>query len=240
MAKKKKRKKGLTPRPEATIPTDPFNPAFKNPIAVPEKTVETEDRTSPAFRGSKNADKESGDIFLDAMSDVTPLTARGKNTVLKFPDPSLRPPYPVRDEEMEAVAHLSELVAGNAEMDITFSDEYMEGCIHGLDPKLMSALRKGNFPFHDYIDLHGLTKQEAPIRLKEFLVRSRALGIRCVLVVHGRGLNSENNVSVIKESLPVWLKTSPLKRMVLAFCTARPYDGGTGAVYVLLRNPRKG
>jgi DNA-nicking Smr family endonuclease len=124
-------------------------------------------------------------------------------------------------------------------MDITFSDEYMEGFIHGLDPKLMRALRKGKFPFQDYIDLHGLTRQEASIRLRDFLVRSRALGKRCVLVVHGRGLNSENNVGVLKENLPVWLNAGPLKRMVLAFCTARPYDGGTGAAYVLLRNPQK-
>jgi DNA-nicking Smr family endonuclease len=71
------------------------------------------------------------------------------------------------------------------------------------------------------------------------LFHSRALGMRCVLVVHGRGLNSENKICVLKENLPVWLSTGSLKRVVLAFCTARPYDGGTGAVYVMLRNPTK-
>jgi DNA-nicking Smr family endonuclease len=239
MAKKKKRKRHLDQRPEADISTGPFNPAFKDAITVPGKNVDTTHVQRPASHDSKKTGNESESIFLDAMTDVTPL-AGGKNMVTKSPDPSIRPPYPVRDEEMEAIAHLSDLVAGNAEMNITFSDEYMEGFIHGLDPKLIQALRKGNFPFQDYIDLHGLTKQEASIRITDFLVRSRALGNRCVLVVHGRGLNSENNVSVIKESLPAWLKKSPLKHMVLAFCTARPYDGGTGAVYILLRNPRKG
>jgi len=239
MAKKKKRKKHADHRPEPDISTGPFNPAFKNVIPVTEKNMDTTQIEHQGSHESKKIGNESESLFLDAMADVTPL-AKGKNTVAKSPDPSIRPPYPVRDEEMEAVAHLSDLVAGNAEMDITFSDEYMEGFIHGLNPKLIQALRKGIFPFQDYIDLHGLTKQEASTRLRDFLVRSRALGNRCVLVVHGRGLNSENNVSVIKQSLPAWLKTSPLKRMVLAFCTARPYDGGTGAVYVLLRNPRKG
>jgi DNA-nicking Smr family endonuclease len=239
MAKKKKRKRHLDHRPEPGSSLGPFNPAFKDGIPLPENNLETNHGQHQAPYHPRKAETESENIFLDAMADVIPLPM-SKSTVVKSPDPSIRPPYPVRDEEMEVVAHLSDLVSGNAEMDITFSDEYMEGFIHGLDPGLMQALRKGNFPFQDYIDLHGLTKQEASIRLREFLVRTRALGNRCVLVVHGRGLNSENNVSVIKESLPGWLKTSPLKHMVLAFCTARPYDGGTGAVYVLLRNPRKG
>jgi DNA-nicking Smr family endonuclease len=238
MAKKKKRKRHQNHGPKTDISTGLFNPAFKDSISLPEKNLETTHVQRAASRNSKKTGNEADSIFLDAMADVTPL-ARRKNVVTRSPDPSIRPPYPVRDEEMEVVAHLSDLVAGNAEMDITFSDEYMEGFIHGLDPKLMKALRKGNFPFQDYIDLHGLTKQEASIHIRDFLLRSRALGNRCVLIVHGRGLNSENNVSVIKESLPAWLKKSPLKHMVLAFCTARPYDGGTGAVYVLLRNPRK-
>jgi DNA-nicking Smr family endonuclease len=239
MAKKKKRKKHPDHRPEADVSTGPFNPAFKDAITVPGKNMEPGQVPRPAPRDPKKTGNEAENLFFNAMADVTPLTKR-KNTVTKTPDPSIRPPYPVRGEEMDAIAQLSDLVAGNAEMDITFSDEYMEGFIHGLNPKLMRALRKGTFPFQDYIDLHGLTKQEAAIRLRDFLVRSRALGNRCVLVVHGRGLNSENNVSVIKQNIPAWLKTSPLKHMVLAFCTARPYDGGTGAVYVLLRNPRKG
>ena len=237
MAKRKKRHKFNSP-PEATgIPPGPFNPAFQ--VSVDIRKVPSQPADNPPDT-PENSEKPPAkeNLFLEAMAGVTPLKA-GKAIVTKPPDPGRRPTHPARNDEMEAVAHLSDLVAGNTEMDITFSDEYMEGCIHGLDPRLMRALKKGDFPFQDYIDLHGLTRQEAAVRLKEFLIDGRALGKRCLLVVHGRGLNSENNVCVLKENIPVWLSTGPLKRMVLAFCTARPYDGGAGAVYVLMRNPRK-
>ncbi|HZY03963.1 MAG TPA: Smr/MutS family protein, partial [Anaeromyxobacteraceae bacterium] len=58
---------------------------------------------------------------------------------------------------------------------------------------------------------------------------------RCVLLVHGRGLHSEKQVPVLKEALRGWLATARFGRHVLAFATARPQDGGAGAVYVLLR-----
>jgi DNA-nicking Smr family endonuclease len=123
-------------------------------------------------------------------------------------------------------------------MDIRFSDEYIEGCVQGFDQKLMQKIKKGQFPVQDYVDLHGLTKQEAEIRMRDFLLQSHRFGLRCVLVVHGRGLNSQDNIPVLKERLPIWLNRSPVKRFVLAFSTAMPYDGGTGAIYILLRKRR--
>jgi DNA-nicking Smr family endonuclease len=58
--------------------------------------------------------------------------------------------------------------------------------------------------------------------------------------VHGRGLNSENHIPILKERLPVWLNRGPINKIVLAFSTARPYDGGAGAVYVLLKKFKAG
>ena len=102
----------------------------------------------------------------------------------------------------------------------------------------MQKIKKGQFPVQDYVDLHGLTKQEAEIRMRDFLLQSHRFGLRCVLVVHGRGLNSRDNIPVLKERLPIWLNRGPVKRFVLAFSTAMPYDGGTGAIYILLRKRR--
>jgi len=58
---------------------------------------------------------------------------------------------------------------------------------------------------------------------------------RCVLIIAGRGLNSKDKEPVLKNNLPAWLTRAPLKRVVLAFASARSYDGGWGAFYVLLR-----
>jgi DNA-nicking Smr family endonuclease len=70
----------------------------------------------------------------------------------------------------------------------------------------------------------------------DFLLESFKNGLRCVLIVHGRGLNSPESLPVLKEGLPQWLNRGRVRKVVLAFATARPYDGGTGATYVFLRN----
>ena len=173
-------------------------------------------------------------IFLKAVQDVKPLR-NAKAIVTRAPDPSLRPPHSAPNEELEAITHLWELVHGSGHMDISFSDEYIEGCVRGFDKKLMRRLRRGEFPVQDYVDLHGLTKREAEVRVRNFLLRSFSMGLRCVLVIHGRGLNSENHIPILKERIPIWLSRGPVRKFVLAFSTARPYDGGTGAIYVLLR-----
>ena len=71
--------------------------------------------------------------------------------------------------------------------------------------------------------------------LESFLSRSRQAGKRCVLVVHGRGLHSKDQMPVLKDALKRWMSTARFADHVLAFATARPHDGGLGAVYVLLR-----
>jgi len=177
------------------------------------------------------------EIFLKAVEDVEPLTSP-KTIVTRYPDVSIRPPHPAPNEELEAMTQLWELVHGSADMDISFSDEYIEGSIRGFDKKLMRRLRKGEFPIQDYLDLHGLTKREAEARVRNFLIKSYGLGLRCVLLIHGRGLNSEDHIPILKERIPVWLSRGPVRKFVLAFSTARPYDGGTGAIYVLLRRKK--
>ena len=172
--------------------------------------------------------------FLKAMADVTPLQNQ-KSRIIRPSGPNVRPSHPAPDEVKETMAHLSDLVRGAVELDITFSDEYIEGSIKGFSRKQMRRLKKGQIPVQDYIDLHGMTRQEAEKEVKSFILRSHRMGLRCVLIVHGRGLNSPESLPVLKEGLPIWLRSGPVKKIVLAFATARPYDGGTGAVYVLLK-----
>lgn len=182
--------------------------------------------------GKGNTPKEND--FLEAMSGVTPLPSEPRTRV-RTRESRLEPANPTPDEARQVMDHLSRLVKGEIDMDITFSAEYIEGSVRGFDRELMKKLKKGEFPIQDHIDLHGLTRQEAQVAVKGFILNSYKLGLRCVLIIHGRGLNSPESFPVLKEGLPIWLGRGPVKRIVLAFSTARPYDGGTGAVYVLLR-----
>jgi DNA-nicking Smr family endonuclease len=211
---------------------DLFNPAFKDlDLKIKRSHKAQMESERPQTHEAKPDDEQS---FLEAMSDVRPLP-ENKRKIVPTPGNHIKPAHPAPDDEQEALNHLSDLVKGSVELDITLTDEYMEGSVKGFSRKLMKKLKKGYFPFQDYIDLHGLTKQAAEARVKDFLLQSHKLGLRCVLIVHGRGLNSPDSFPVLKERLPLWLGRGPVKKIVLAFATARPYDGGAGAVYVLLR-----
>ncbi len=128
-----------------------------------------------------------------------------------------------------------ELVEGKGEFDLSLTDEYLEGQVPHLDPRVVQALKDGALPVQDYCDLHGLGVDEAQVCLKNFLADSRVRNYRTVLVVHGRGHNSPGNLPVLKSRLEGWLTMKRFRRQVLAFASAQPYDGGTGALYLLLR-----
>ena len=213
---------------------DLFNPAFKNL----EKKIKTSQNlgieSEPKEPYEDKAERGDENNFTDAMADVTPLPGE-KTKIVRPSGPHVKPSHPALDDDQETIAHLSDLVKGSIDLDITFSDEYIEGSAKGLSPKLMRRLKRGQFPIQDYIDLHGMTRQEAETEVREFLLESHRLGLRCVLIVHGRGLNSPASLPVLKEGLPLWLNRGPVKKIVTAFSTAKPYDGGTGAIYVLLK-----
>jgi DNA-nicking Smr family endonuclease len=97
--------------------------------------------------------------------------------------------------------------------------------------KVMRQLRRGNYSLQEEIDLHGLTADEAQVELHGFIKQCSIDGIRCVRVVHGKGLGSGPKGPVLKAGVNRWLTQW---EEVAAFCSAQPRDGGTGAVYVLL------
>jgi len=217
-----------------TKDNDLFNPAFKD-LDIEIKSSQKAFK-KPGAKPAKTdeASQDNGQFFQEAMSEVTPLPGTGRKITRSQGD-HIRTPHLAPDDEQEGMARLHDLIKGAIELDITLTDEYIEGSVNGFSRKLMKKLRKGAFPVQDYIDLHGLTRQEAEVRVRDFLHQSSRRGLRCVLIVHGRGLNSANSLAVLKEKLPTWLTRGPAKKIVLAFATARPYDGGAGAVYVLLR-----
>ena len=102
----------------------------------------------------------------------------------------------------------------------------------GIQHAVMRKLRRGQYAVEAELDLHGLIVPQARAALDRFLRDTRSLGKRCVRVIHGKGRSSEGKIPVLKRKVDVWLRQ---RDDVIAFCSAIPRDGGTGAAYVLLR-----
>ncbi len=102
----------------------------------------------------------------------------------------------------------------------------------GLQKKIIQKLKRGDYGFAEILDLHGHTIAEAEPMLCDFLLDAIENGNSPVLIIHGKGLRSFEPGGVLKPFTHDWLKQ---QAAVKAFCSALPKDGGTGAVYVLLR-----
>jgi DNA-nicking Smr family endonuclease len=172
-------------------------------------------------------------MFLEAVGAVEQV----KVSPTRVGPPAPRTVNDVRipTEEAESLAALADLVSGSDEFDLADSDAFIEGAVQGFDERVMRKLRAGDFSTQAQVDLHGRTRDEAKLELERFMTSARTAGHRCVLVVTGRGLNSKDQVPVIKQGVQQWLTRGRVSKFVLGFCTARPKDGGAGAVYVLLR-----
>lgn len=222
-------------------PKAPRPAPFNNPFAALKVKKEPPPAAKPAAppppkvppRPSPPEADEDALLFLQAMDGVLPVKNRGIAPQLpQIPLPRLL------NEEAEALASLAELVTGEGGFEFSSTDEHIQGSVPELDRRVVSALRRGDYRVEARLDLHGLSRQEARGAVEGFLSRARREGKRCVLLVHGRGLNSKDQLPVLKESVQSWLIGGRLGRGVLAFATARPEDGGAGAVYVLLRKGR--
>ena len=102
----------------------------------------------------------------------------------------------------------------------------------GIDGRTQRRLFRGDVPVDRRLDLHGLTTARAESRLAQFIEMAARDGCRCVLVITGKG------AGILRGHVPDWLKRQPLSPHILALAEARPYDGGSGALYVLLRRKR--
>lgn len=184
-------------------------------------------REAPAAMAAQDEDAAA---FLRAMGDARPLAGRGREVA-----PVAETATPPPGSELS----FRELMEGTLEFAVSHSDEYLEGHVVGLDPLIMGRLRAGGLSPEAHLDLHGLNSAQAFEALRDFMRGAWYKSLRVVLVVPGRGLNSPLGQPVLREKLQLWLTQEPFKRVVLAFCTARPHDGGPGSVYVLLRKFRK-
>lgn len=167
-------------------------------------------------------------LFREAMEDAVPMKQDRSEPYKPKPPPRPLPQPAHLKENPDALATLSE-----AEVE---TGEFLEFARSGVQQRVLQELRRGHIEVELEVDLHGLTVAYAHETLQEFLRECRARRIRCARIIHGKGYRSENRQPVLKSKVNYWLR---LYDEVLAFCSATRRDGGTGAVYVLLRNPRK-
>ncbi len=173
------------------------------------------------------SDEDAPDLFRRAVGKVKPV----RNDRVE-PHRAPPPPRPLKLEQDEAQVMrdaLSDHVADSADHQ---PGDILSFCREGVQKKVFRKLRTGTYAIQDELDLHGLTRDEARQALQAFLRGAAAEGRRCVRVIHGKGLRSSNEGPVLKTRVDHWLRQMD---EVLAFHSALPRHGGTGAVYVLLR-----
>jgi DNA-nicking Smr family endonuclease len=168
------------------------------------------------------------DLFLRAAGAVQALPAHGRATL------EAAPPQPIpRQRLLDQQAVLSEAISD--EFDVTTLldvDDQLSFRRPGIGTDVTRKLRQGHWSIQRQLDLHGLRSDEAREQLGLFLRQAQAHGIRCVRVVHGKGLGSPGKTPVLKRKVFAWLVQ---KSEVLAFVQARPAEGGAGALVVLLQ-----
>ena len=160
----------------------------------------------------EKTDESDADAFAREMANVVPLVADPRGRIRAVP-PVSPPPATT-----PSASH---------------SDEPDDGfAAHGVDRREIKKLKRAQYVVGDRCDLHGLTAADACARVRRFIDSSRHARHRCVCIVHGRGLHSEQNLSVLRTRVRESLRSH---RSVLAYADAPPGDGAAGAVYVLLR-----
>lgn len=181
------------------------------------------------LKGKKHTSADDINLFREAVSGVKPLLHD------KIP-PHKTPPAPrprqTELSEREVIADMMSDPVDDADLE---TGEELWFVRSGVQNNVMRKLRRGQYSLESELDLHRMTAEQAKTAISEFLGRCTARGIRCVRVIHGKGLGSHNKLPVLKGKVNHWLRQ---RNEVLAFCSTRPVDGGTGAIYVLLRRMR--
>lgn len=179
--------------------------------------------------------KESGDsmgddtLFIKAMHDVVPLSPPNR---VKSNKHRTLPAVPVpRKQTFDIINSDDDTSSASALVSLEPGDDW-SFARPGVSHQTLKRLRRGYWPIQANLDLHGFTRDVAQQELAIFLTECIEQQLRCIRVIHGKGLSSPNRDSVLKKQVGYWLAQHP---NVMAFYQAKPSDGGSGAVLVLLQ-----
>lgn len=172
-------------------------------------------------------DLDEAKLFREAVKGARPLTAN--RLYHNPPAPRPTPKQFIRDEQQALRDSLSDSYIPAHELETGEELLYLR---EGHSPDILSKLRRGHWVVQAALDLHGLVVDEARLYVAQFLADCKKRNIRCVRIVHGKGLGSRNREPILKHKLRSWLMQ---KDEVIAYAQARQADGGSGAVIVLLK-----
>ncbi len=190
--------------------------------AEAQREQERRDRDERALR------EREARAFRDAVADARPLA---RDDRFEHPDRAVAPRP--RQRELDERAALAESISDEIDIErLLETDAALSFRRDGVGHDVPGRLRRGHWVVQRQLDLHGLRVDEAREALAEFVASAHRRGLRCLRVIHGKGLGSARKEPVLKDKVPRWLVQ---RDEVLAFCQARPTDGGAGALIVLLR-----
>ena len=172
--------------------------------------------------------RRDAELFRKSIGDVKPLSPPNKA------EPAEQRPLPIARQRMaDEQAALEESLSDEFNVDTLLdTDGELSYARPGISGDVLRKLRRGNWVIQAQLDLHGMRREEAREALAEFLRDAVKRGVRCVRVIHGKGLGSVNKEPVLKSKVRSWLVQ---KEEVIAFCQARAAEGGAGALVVLLK-----
>lgn len=195
-----------------------------------ERRVEQEREEREARQRAEDARRAAAE-FRSLVGKVEPL-----KQAPRVEKPAVAPlPFPFKRQEDDREVLRESLSDEYGAEWLIETDETLSYRRHGLGQDVVRKLRKGQWTIQAQLDLHGYRVDEAREVLGEFLRNCVKQELRCVRVIHGKGLGSVNKTPVLKEKVRRWLVQ---KDEVLAFVEAHPNDGGAGVVLVLLKSAR--
>jgi len=171
--------------------------------------------------------------FSDAMQGITRHKHDRADVRKSSPKKDISRDY----KRLQAVREDDKVIDGlsSEAVGLVESSEELLFAAPGVQLRLIKRLKQGHIPWDAGLDLHGYTIEQARDEVSRFLRDAHKQNMRSVILVHGKSHTQSGKSPLIKSYVNEWLRRFP---GVLAFCSAQPKDGGTGAVYVLLKRDR--
>jgi DNA-nicking Smr family endonuclease len=175
---------------------------------------------------SKDISPEDRDLFRASVGQVKPVRQQRQALGTRRPEPV---PRQTERDQQAVLQEMTEIIPDSDDIEIGDELHYRRP---GVQLHVLKQLRRGKFVIQGELDLHGMNSTDAKKALTAFLSECNIRRRRCVRIIHGKGRGSPDGRPVLKNKVNHWLQ---LHNDVLAYSSAPPMDGGTGAVYVLLR-----